>query len=112
MIEVITYAECLLRVPDEENYEHFIEDELRQLLGEIITEQIVSIDKPVRNPANWSLETRVLAKFILNIPEHEPLKKVEDYLEDVVPFLKRHVPKCNHIASTKIVQMKRALHTE
>lgn len=112
MIEVITYAECLLRVPHEEDYEQYIKNELLHLQNEIVTEQIVSIDKPVRNPANWTLEARVLARFILNIPEQSPDKKVGDYQEDVVPFLKRHVPKCNHIAGTKIVQMKRALYTD
>ncbi|MEK3734003.1 MULTISPECIES: hypothetical protein [Paenibacillus] len=112
MIEVITYAQCRLRVPAEENYRQYIEDELNRLDGEIVTEQIVSIDKPARNQTTWSLESRVLARFILHMPEQNPAKKVDEYIEHVVPFLKRHVPKCNHIDSTRIIQLKRALNLE
>ncbi|UPG61989.1 hypothetical protein [Metabacillus endolithicus] len=43
MIEVITYAECVLRLNTKENYEQFVTSMLMNLSNEIITEKIVSI---------------------------------------------------------------------
>lgn len=110
MIEVITYAECVIRVHSKENVEQSIQNELLPLSGEIVTEEIVSISRPTLNTTNAALESHVLARFVLNLLESEENKKnVEEYVDDIIPFLKRHVPKCNDILSTKIIQMKRLL---
>lgn len=109
LIEVITYAECAIRLPEKEDYESHVTNLLRPLKETIVTEEIVSISKPNFNPKNGTIETDVLARFVLNIPEQDKKKNVEDYVDDILPFLKRHVPKCNRITNIKIVQMKRAL---
>lgn len=109
MIEVITYAECIIRLKSEQNYEQYVNDLLLNLQTDIKVEKIISVSKPEKNYKNGSLETNVFALFVLNIPESNSQKKVEEYVDHIVPFLKRHVPMCNNIISTKIVQMKRAL---
>ncbi|MCM3163625.1 hypothetical protein [Metabacillus litoralis] len=111
MIEVITYAECVLRLNIKENYEQFVTSMLMNLSNEIITEKIVSVSAPQINPKNQALETNVLAKFCLYIPEDHQNKNVEEYVNAILPFLKRYLPKCNDITSTKIIQMKRILQT-
>ncbi|QDP41926.1 hypothetical protein [Radiobacillus deserti] len=110
MIEVITYAECVIRIHTKEDIEQSIRNELLSLPDCIVTEEVVSISKPSFNTSNGCLETQVLARFVLNIPEEAQEKKnVEEYVEDIVPFLKRYVPKCNDVVHTKIIQMKRVL---
>ncbi|UGB31313.1 hypothetical protein [Metabacillus sp. B2-18] len=49
MIEVITYAECVLRLNIKENYEQLVTNMLMNLSNEIITEKIVSISDPQIN---------------------------------------------------------------
>lgn len=110
MIEVITHAECVLRLSTNENYEKTVTDELMKLTGDITTDKILTISQPHRNTRNQTVETNVLATFTLYIPEEDSQKHVEEYVEDIVPFLKRHLPKCNEIATTKIIQMKRIRH--
>jgi|GEM_PF-3286962 len=107
MIEVIVFAETALRVESIENHEPFITDMLQGLMNEIVTEEIISISNPQKNAMNHTIESNVLAKYILNIAEEDQSKNVEDYVDDIIPFLKRHLPKCNRVNSTKIIQMKR-----
>lgn len=109
MIEVITYADITLRLATEDDYEAYIKDQLNGLDPHINVEQILSMSKPYKNEDNWSIEVNLLAEFILNIPEKETNQRVQDYVDEIIPFLKRHIPKCNDILSTKIVQLKRVI---
>ncbi|WP_348658329.1 hypothetical protein [Heyndrickxia faecalis] len=109
MIEVITYADITVRLPEKNHYEAFIKELFAKLEPHIKSEQIISISKPSINPDNMAIESSVLAKLMLYIPEKTPRLKVEEYIDDIVPFLKRHIPKCDKVASTKIVQMKRMI---
>ncbi|WEG12432.1 hypothetical protein PU629_20410 [Pullulanibacillus sp. KACC 23026] len=112
MIEVITFADIILRLPSEDNYKDYITNHLQSLKPKIRTEEILSISKPHKNEENWAIESNILAQFILNIPEREPGLRVQAYVDDIIPFLKRHIPKCNEVLSTKVVQLKRSLEDE
>lgn len=112
MIEVITYADIILRLPNEENYENYVTSHLQNLEPKIKAEEILSISKPYKNEANWTIESNILAKFILNIPEKKQGLHVQAYVDHIIPFLKRYIPKCNDVLSTKVVQLKRSLDNE
>lgn len=109
LIEVITYTDCILRIPSEDNYTQQVKSLLLQLKGVIETKEIDSISTPIKNYNNSSLEIEIHAFFILNIQESSTDKKVDEYVHEVVPFLQRHLPDCNKVKNTKIIQMKRTL---
>jgi hypothetical protein len=113
VIEVITYAECVMRVDSAANYEREVKEAFASMSSVIVADEIVSISEPVPDAKKRAYETKVLARFVLNIQEHpEHRKNVEEYVSDIVPFLKRFVPRCQSVVSTKIVQMKRMLESE
>ncbi|WP_066174913.1 hypothetical protein [Bacillus marinisedimentorum] len=107
MIEVITHAEFLIKVDTENRYEQIITDQLQGLDGKVIVDKIIMISSPQLTGDSRTLQSDVLATFILTIPEADPNKPVEEYTEEIMPFLKRHLPNCMNLISTKIMQIKR-----
>ncbi|APB37031.1 hypothetical protein ABET15_14015 [Heyndrickxia faecalis] len=109
MIEVITYADVTLRLPERRDYETFIMNVFKQIEPHIKAEQIISISKPVVNSSNMALESTVMARLMLYIPEETPGLKVDEYIHQIVPFLKHYIPNCDKVGNTKIVQIKRMI---
>lgn len=110
MIEVITYADFVIRIPSLSAYEESVKEVLLSTNQEKINVlEIADIHTPERNLQNGTLECGVYSKLSLCILELASKPKVDDYLEAVVPFLQRHLKNCNKVNGVKIVQMKRIL---
>lgn len=110
MIEIITYADFTIRIPSSLDYEKKIKEIMLHIDQEKVNVQKISdISLPQKNIHNGTIESNVYCQLLLRIPEYSDKKKVDEYLEDVTPFLKRHLKNCNKLNGIKIVQMKRVL---
>ncbi|MBP3952543.1 hypothetical protein [Bacillus suaedae] len=109
MIEVITYADITFRVDSTSNYKTTVENLLLATQSDIKALEINNISPPKRNTDNGSHEVVVYGRLLINLPEVSKEKKVEQYIEDINPFLRRHLKQCNSVNNLKIIQMKRIL---
>jgi len=110
MIEVITHAEFVLRLSTFQEHLKAVKHILAQTdKSKIQLQELVHINEPTINPKNRAIECEVNVTVQLTMPEDSNKQKVDEYIEEIVPFLQRHLPNCNRINHTKIIQMKRIL---
>lgn len=110
MIEVIAYANFILRIPSVEHYKDKVKETLFNTnQNDIIVQEISEISDPQKNIKNGAIESTVYSKLLLNLPETDDKKRVDEYTTEIIPFLQRNLPNCNKISGIKIVQMKRIL---